>query len=131
MFTKIRAAIRRLEYGHKVLPGEDFSGGITNGEAVALLKKDLRHAVNAVNQSLQEPVTQPQFDAMVDLAYNTGSSRFQGSDLIGAVNGHANRGVCEGDFCRYDTVHGVPNPGLLNRRRDEYHLFTSEDYGNL
>lgn len=48
-----------IGYGHKVLPSEDFSGGITKGEAVALLKKDLRHAVNAVNQSLQEPVTQP------------------------------------------------------------------------
>lgn len=71
-----------IGYGQKVLPGEDFSRGITKGEAVALLRKDLKHAVNSVNESLQKRVTQHQFDAMVDLAYNTGSSRFQGSDLI-------------------------------------------------
>ena len=59
---------------------------------------------------------------MVSLAYNIGGTRFANSTLISDVNN--GRGVPAQDFTRHDTGGGVFMQGLLNRREDEYGLFT-------
>ncbi len=61
-----------IGYGHKILPGEDLSKGITKAQAEALLRQDVQHAVREVNVGLKAPASQNQFDALVSLAYNTG-----------------------------------------------------------
>ncbi len=119
-----------IGYGHKVLPGEDFSKGITKAQAEALLRQDIQRAVRQVNAGLKVPVSQNQFDALVSLAYNEGRvSVLPKRQMMKAVNvGH----VGEPNFTTYRFVHvngkKVVNRGLLNRRKDEYRLYSKGIY---
>ena len=119
-----------IGYGHKALPGEDFSKGITKEQALALLKQDVQGAVKDVNAALKLSVSQNQFDALVSFAYNAGPRAvLPASQMMQAVNtGH----VTEANFTayRYITENGkhVVSQGLLNRRKDEYRLYSEGAY---
>jgi RHS repeat-associated protein len=104
-----------IGYGHKVKAGEDFSKGITAGQAADLLKADAQTAVNAVNNALTSRTSsQAQFDALVSLAYNIGGGAFQRSTLVQRLNGG---GAVEQDlFTRFDKTGGAVSPGLYARR---------------
>src|ERR1039458_6568245 len=71
---KDQAAYETIGYGHKLLPGEDFSKGITKDQALTLLKQDVQTAVGQVNSALKVSVKQNQFDALVGLAFNAGGT---------------------------------------------------------
>ncbi len=119
-----------IGYGHKVEPGEHFSNGATMAQALDLLKEDVQQAVDEVNASLNVPLAQNQFDALVDLAYNEGPrSVQQGHEMMLALNAG---GVTEFNFTQYDLikVHGryVKGPGLFMRRVEEWLLFEKGDY---
>lgn len=76
-----------IGYGHTggVHPGET----ITEHEAEALLEEDIQAAVRCVNQFVTVKLTQPEFDALVDFAFNVGAGNFRGSTLLREVNtGH-------------------------------------------
>ena len=108
--------------GHKIQPGENYSKGITEAQAHSLLEKDAQGAVNAVNSALERPVTQDQFDALVSFTYNVGPTRLRRSTLLAKIN--AGQSVSEGDFTEYDHAGGHVSRELLNRRVDEYNLFS-------
>lgn len=116
-----------IGYGHKVKAGEDFSKGITAGQAADLLKADAQTAVNAVNNALTSRTSsQAQFDALVSLAYNIGGGAFQSSTLVQRLNGG---GAVEQDlFTRFDRTGGAVSPGLYARREREYTLFSTGEY---
>ena len=115
-----------IGYGHKILPGEDFSQGITKAQALTLLKQDVQGAVVDVNAALKVPVTQNQFDALVSLRFNAGPvSVLPGNEMMRAVNaGH----VTQSNFTAYRYVHvngrAVVSQGLLNRREAKYQMFS-------
>lgn len=123
---KDQAGYDTIGYGHKVLPGEDFSKGITKEQAEGLLKNDVQGAVNAVNSALKVSVKQNQFDALVSLAFNAGPVSVKASNqMMRAVNaGH----VSEDNFTAYRFVHANGQPvvsiGLLRRREDEYQMYS-------
>lgn len=50
-----------IAYGHKLQPGENFSKGLTDSEAVALLKKDIAKREVAIQQALPSYHTLPQY----------------------------------------------------------------------
>jgi len=50
-----------IAYGHKLLPGEDFSKGITDEEAVALLRQDIAKREVAIRKALPEYDSLPQY----------------------------------------------------------------------
>ena len=58
----------------------------------------------------------------MSLTYNIGPTALRNSTLRQKIL----RGdlIKEGDFTEYHYSGGRPIPGLLNRRRDEYHLFS-------
>ncbi len=112
-----------IGYGHKIKRGEDFSKGITKEQALKLLRRDVQIAVDTVNTSVKVPLSQAQFDALVSLAFNIGSPRFQKSTLVRDLNN--GRLVPRPDFTRLDTAHHVVSRGLLKRREDEYSLFST------
>ena len=119
-----------IGYGHKILPGEDFSKGITKAQALALLNQDVQVAADEVNAALEVSVTQNQFDALVSFAYNAGPrSVLPGNEMMRAVNGGT---VEEANFTAYRYIHVNGSPvvsqGLLNRREDEYHLYSKGIY---
>jgi len=62
-----------IGFGHEVLSGEDFSGGITRVQGLDLLRSDAQIAVNAINRFVTVPLNQHQFDALTSYVFNAGS----------------------------------------------------------
>lgn len=115
-----------IGYGHLIQPGENFSGGITKSQAEALLQQDMVRFENAVNNTIQVPLTQNQFDALVSYAFNIGVSAFSSGNLARLIN----QGASESEIrnwwiTRYVTSNGIYVPGLYNRRVAEADLFFS------
>jgi GH24 family phage-related lysozyme (muramidase) len=50
-----------IAYGHKLLPGEDFSKGITDEEAVTLLRQDIAKREVAIRKALPTYDSLPQY----------------------------------------------------------------------
>jgi RHS repeat-associated protein len=127
---KDQAGYETIGYGHKILPGEDFSNGITKAQALDLLNHDAQGAVSAVNASLNVPVKQNQFDALVSLAFNAGPVSVKATNqMMRAVNAG---NVTEENFTAYRFVHvngqAVVSQGLLRRREDEYLMYSEGEY---
>jgi RHS repeat-associated protein len=127
---KDQAGYETIGYGHKILPGEDFSKGITKAQALDLLSHDAQGAVNAVNSALKVSVKQNQFDALVSLAFNAGPVSVKSSNqMMRAVNAG---NVTEENFTAYRFVHvngqAVVSQGLLRRREDEYSMYSEGKY---
>lgn len=59
---------------------------ITELEGDALLCGDMRIAAYVVNALVIVPLTQGQFDALVDFTYNAGQGSFRNSSLLRFVN---------------------------------------------
>jgi len=96
---------------------------ITHSEAERLLKQDLEVYEKAVRDYTKVPLTQSQFDALVSFTYNVGVGAFKGSTLLRLLNRNDYEGAAN-QFCRWVRGGGRELPGLVNRRKDEYKLFT-------
>lgn len=64
-----------IGYGHKIKKGENFSKGITDAQAVSLLKKDIEDAKRKVDRYLKQNnmpsnLTQQQWEMLIDYAFN-------------------------------------------------------------
>ncbi len=64
--------LRTIGYGHRLTPGESFPNGITAAEAEAILSQDVQIAEQAVERLVKVPLTQGEFDALVDFVFNLG-----------------------------------------------------------
>jgi lysozyme len=109
-----------IGYGHT--NGVHAGMTITQAQADEWLAEDLAWTVAAVNRLVTVPLTQGQFDALVDFAYNVGTGAFAGSTLLRAVN-KGNLELAAQQFTLWDHVNGVENAGLLRRREAEEALF--------
>lgn len=135
-----------IGYGHKVHDGPigldpesemPFKGGLSEEEAMALFSKRLPEYERPVNENIEEPMLQREFDAFVLLAYNIGSGgfrdspvteKFNGRDKPGAIKAfnHHIRGWKRDELGR--RVKHIVLPGLVNRRNEEAHLFETGEY---
>ena len=79
------SGILTIGYGHT---GPDVHPGmtITKQEAITLLVKDIGKAENIVKAFVTVPLTQGQFDSLVDLAFNIGIGNFKDSTLVSQLN---------------------------------------------
>lgn len=80
-----------------------------------LLRLDVAHAERAVKRCVQVPVTQVQYDQLVDFTFNVGEGSFCGSTLVRKLNA----GDCVGaskEFGRWVYASGQKLPGLVKRR---------------
>lgn len=115
-----------IGYGHLVLPGEDFSGGITQQQAEDLLRNDVRIAENAVNNTIRVPLKQNQFDALVSYAFNIGTGAFSRGNLAKLINaGAPERQIRDWWTTRYVTANGIFMRGLQRRRQSEADMYFS------
>lgn len=115
------AGLPTIGYGHLIRTGEEFTA-ITEAEAEALLHKDVRKAVSAVQRLIVTPLTQNQFDALVSFTFNLGGGALQRSTLRRKVN----RGDVQGaarEFPRWVYAGGRKLRGLQRRRAEEASLF--------
>ena len=120
------AGVKTVGYGHALKRGEDerFKNGITEPEALELLKKDMMEAEIAVSRLIKVPLEDCQFDALVSFVYNLGSGALQRSSLRSKLN----RGEyydASLEFDKWVWGGGRKLPGLIRRRRTERILFTT------
>ena len=117
-----------IGYGHY---GSDVHAGdtITEAEATALMKKDLKVFENAVRSAVKVDITQSQFDALVSLSYNIGTGAFADSDTVKSLN-NGEPGHAAVDIPSWRRGMGYQIlPGLEKRRQTELEFFAvGEDF---
>ncbi|MBT8472542.1 MAG: lysozyme, partial [Marinicaulis sp.] len=119
------AGVWTIGYGHT---GSDVEPGmrITEREAEALLRRDLRPRENAVDRLTKVPVNQNEFDALVSFIYNVGISAYERSTARRRLN-RGDRLAAANALTWWNkaTVGGVLREvlGLTRRRAAEKALF--------
>lgn len=110
-----------IGYGHT---GKDVhaSREVTSLEAEALLRADLRQAIDSVNLAVKTAIEQRHFDALVDFCFNAGRGNFLHSSLLQEVNAK-NFEAAAAQFALWINVKGQPNRGLQRRRAAEAAMF--------
>jgi lysozyme len=90
----------------------------TQEQADAQLLKDIQNAVDHVNRLVTVPLTQDEFDALVDFIFNVGSGNFDRSALLRLLNAGDYQGAAA-QFDLWDHAGGKVVAGLLRRREAE------------
>lgn len=105
---------------HGVVPGTT----ITQAQAQADLMNNIQGAEYVVNKVVMAPLTQNQFDALVDFVFNLGAGNFQSSTLLKKLNAGDYVGASE-EFPKWNHAGGVVVQGLTTRRLAEQKLFNT------
>jgi lysozyme len=117
-----------IGYGHLIHGGPigtdpvaeaPFANGISRGTGSGLLRTDVGIAESAVNRLVTAPVSQSQFDALVDFTYNAGQGNFARSTLLQDVNTGAGPSTINSDFMMW---------GGGARRQFEADMFNNHTY---
>jgi lysozyme len=111
-----------IGYGHT--HGVTMGMTCTQEQADAWLQEDVQEAVQAVNNLVTVPLTQQQFDALVDFTFNLGTGALQHSTLLRLLNSGNYQGAA-GEFEKWDKAGGKVLPGLLKRRQAERDMFNT------
>lgn len=113
-----------IGYGHRLVHPEAYPNGITPHQAEVILQWDLRTAQQAVSTLVHVPLTQGQFDALVDFVYNLGSGSLAHSALLAQLNaGHY--AAAADQLLRWDHAGTLELAALKARRQAEHRLFTA------
>lgn len=103
---------------------------MTEQQCQQLLFNSLQGYVAAVNSLVNVPVSQNQFDALVDFCYNAGQANLASSTLLRMLNAENYSGAA-GQFPLWNKAHAngqlVTLPGLTRRRAAEQSLFMTPD----
>jgi lysozyme len=113
-----------IGYGHT---GADVHPGLTwtQQQAEAALQRDIGAAQAHVNRACtRRDLTQDEFDALVDFAFNCGCRNLDGSKLMRLVN-EGKFSTAADEFERWDRGDGRVMAGLLRRRLAERAEFLS------
>ena len=111
-----------IGYGHRLLKNEVFAGGIDEHKATAMLVADVRTAALPVSRLVKVPLSQGQFDALVDFCFNLGAGRLASSTLLKILNNGRYDDAAE-QLLRWDIAGGRENAGLKARRQAEFELW--------
>jgi lysozyme len=115
-----------IGYGHLLArePWADLKRwpAITEAEADLLLEEDMGVAAGAVLRLIAAPLTDGQFAALTDFAFNVGAGNLQASTLRRVVN-RGEYDEAPAQFRRWVHARGVKLPGLVRRREDEIALW--------
>jgi lysozyme len=105
-----------IGYGHtaNVRAGQTC----TQEQAEQWLSEDIAWAESRVNADVHVPLTQGEFDALVDFVYNTGCGNFEHSTLLKLIN-NGNYAEAAKQFEVWDKCDGKVVAGLLRRRLAE------------
>ena len=122
------AGILTIGFGHT---GPDVREGQTISEAEAenLLLADLAPAIRCVNDAVKVPLTQGQFDALVDFVYNSGRGNFLRSSLLVKLNSGDYAGAAA-QFMKWVYAGGQVEEGLVRRRAAEVAMFRGQEVAN-
>jgi len=118
-----------IGYGHLIHKGKvgtapkaeaPYAAGLTQEQAIELLRKDAAVQEAAVNSCIRVPLKQNQFDALVSLCFNIGTGGLKASSLIRYINsGGNNPNEITKLFGLWNRAGGAVHPGLVGRRKTE------------
>ncbi|OTG66071.1 lysozyme [Acinetobacter silvestris] len=94
----------------------------TEAQAKAYMAHDLKKFEQAVNDAVNTPLNQNQFDALVSLTYNIGTGAFKNSTLLKRLNAGDYQAAAN-QFDVWVKASGKTMQGLVNRRNSEKSLF--------
>ena len=109
-----------IGYGHNATAKAGMV--ITEAEAEALLREDVRASEDGVRSRVTAPINENQFSAMVSLAYNLGLGNFSKSAVLSNVNDRDYRAAADA-FLNHNKAGGKVNEHLTHRREKERTLF--------
>lgn len=112
-------------YGHKD-DSMTLGDTITQDQADQFLQDDIAAVVSGLNSALQVTVTQNQFDALCDFAFNLGLEREETSTMFKLIN-QGDFADAANQFPLWCHAGGVVVQDLVNRRAQEQALFLSSD----
>lgn len=125
------AGFPTIGYGHRIVPPESYPNGMTEAQASAALNADVFCAERTVARLVRVPLTQGQFDALVDFCFNMGGGRLAASTLLRDLNaGQYDAAALQLLSWDHGMVagHEVEVAALKARRLAEYELFTGHAY---
>lgn len=105
-----------IGYGHTRTARQGMV--ITKAEAEALLMQDTEVAINDINEMVEVPLYQNEYDALVSFVFNIGGQQFRNSTLLQVLNDEAYAAV-PSELRRWVYDNGVRIQGLANRREKE------------
>lgn len=111
-----------IGYGHT--RGVKEGDKITKEQAVLFLRQDLQHCLEDVERLVKVPLTQGQFDALVDFTFNLGGAALERSTLLRILNEKNYEGA-QLEFQKWNKAGGKVVDGLSRRRKAEMQLFAS------
>jgi lysozyme len=117
---------RFIGYGHYIAPGDTWGGTITQEQAEELFQHDAGDAEDLVRTNVKVALSQNQFDALTDLAFNIPAAFAPTTGLMVALNtGNYQKAAAE--ILRWNKEHRagqvVASTGLTKRRQAEQQLF--------
>lgn len=110
------AGVWTIGYGHTRGVREGDTCTLT--EALTFLLADVQLVVDQINRDVQIPLTQGEFDGLVDFGFNLGTHALENSTLWRKLNAGDFTGAAA-EFPRWDHAGGVEVEGLLRRRLAE------------
>jgi GH24 family phage-related lysozyme (muramidase) len=129
IFENLCGGTRMIGYGHKLTDAELLAGSVTIGDitvslnnvitadhALALLKQDIRSSEALVKSTINTVITQQQFDALVDFAWNVGERQFRTSNVVKYVNDRK-YDLVPTEMIRWVRACGTIRTELQSRRR--------------
>lgn len=111
------AGILTIGFGHTSAAGDPMvtpDATITKQQAIDILHRDLRKFEMSVEQLVKVPLTQHQFDVLVDFVYNAGAGALAKSGLLKAVNARQFDRVPD-ELAKWTKGGGKVLPGLVKR----------------
>ncbi len=116
------AGFPTVGYGHRLLHPESFPNGVTEEQAAEILISDVRDAEQAVERLVKVPLTQGQFDALVDFCFNLGQGKLAGATLLHELNAGQYEAAAR-QLLRWDHAGSQECPALKARREAEFEFF--------
>ena len=112
-----------IGYGHTA---HVYEGQVcTKEQAECWLMQDTQTAQAGVNRLVHVPLTQGEFDALVDFTFNLGVGAFANSTLLTLVNDGKFEAAAN-EFEKWDHCGGQVVAGLLRRRLAEKETFNAQ-----
>jgi GH24 family phage-related lysozyme (muramidase) len=105
---------------------ELYRAGISSAEADSMLKKDIKRSEQYVKNSIDAPVYQQEYDALVSLIFNIGSAAGfkKCPKLLLKLNSKDYNGCCD----EFADIANKGTNGLVKRRRAEMRIFRNNVY---
>ena len=144
IYSQIGDALTEQFEGCKLVAYQDSGGvwtigyghtrGVQSGDtcdefqAFAWLQEDLLVVEKQINQDVKVPLTQEEFDALVDFGFNLGCHALESSTLWKKLNAGDFKGAAA-EFPKWDHAGGKEVAGLLRRRLAEQALFKGDSNG--